>query len=212
MLHKTAPDNRLAHFIAVATAALALAVGGCINRSNDELTKAVVSGEKQVAMAGSGQFFGGLLNVSITIRRGIGHGMKGGGGGGHQSIFGGGDTKRQEDERATYREYADTDTKVVQGAPLPPVTLHLILTNAGQSPLTVTMDDFESELGNFAVDPEVLVLAPGQTAEPEPMVSELGVSSANIPVKVTLIVSKQKETQVIMVKDALDPSPSASNP
>jgi hypothetical protein len=212
MLHKISPDNRLAHMIGAVAAALALTVAGCQNRSNDELTKAVVSGEKQVAMAGSGQFFGGLISASVTIRRGIGHGMKGGGGGGHQYIGGGGDTKRQEDERATYREYADTDTKVIQGAPLPPVTLHLILTNAGQFPLSVTIDDFESELGNFAVDPEVLVIAPGATAEPEPMVSELGVSSANIPVKVTLIVSKQKETQVIMVKDVLDPTPSASNP
>jgi len=190
--------------------ALALAVSGCVNRSNDELTKAVVSGEKQIAMAGTGQFFGGMLTATVTIRRGIGHGLPKGGGGGHQSESGGGDTKRQEEERSTYRDYADTDTKVIQGTPLPPVTLHLVLTNSGQSTLSVTIDDFESELGNFVVDPEVLEIPPGATVEPSPMVSELGVSSASIPVKVSLIVSRQKETQVIAVNDAVDQTPPAS--
>jgi hypothetical protein len=211
MPHKTHIDNRLATFITAASVALALAVTGCMNRSNDELTKAVVSGEKQIAMAGSGQFFGGLLSARVTIGRGIGHGLKGGGGGGHQNVGGGGDTKRQEEERATYRDYADTDTKVIQGTPLPPVTLHLTLTNNGQSTLSVVTDDFVSELGNFVVDPEVLDIAPGATVSVTPMVSELGVSSATIPVTVSLIVSKQKETQVIVVKDIIDPAPAPAN-
>lgn len=193
-------------------AALALVLAGCANRSNDELTKAVVSGEKQVAMAGSGEFFAGLLTAKVTIGRGIGHGLKGGGGGGHQSTGGGGDTKRQEEERSTYRDYADTDTKVIQGTPLPPVTLHMILTNNGQSTLSVTTDDFVSELGNFVVDPEVLEIAPGASVSVTPMVSELGVSSASIPVTVSLIVSRQKESHVIVVKDIIDPAPTAANP
>jgi hypothetical protein len=214
MLHNTKPDSRLSNFFATAGAVLAIMLAGCVNKSNDELTKAVVSGEKQVAMAGTGEFFGGLLTAKVTIGRGIGHGLKGGGGGGHQSTGGGGDTKRQEEERSTYRDYADTDTKVIQGTPLPPVTLHLILTNNGQSTLSVTTDDFESELGNFVVDPEVLEIAPGATVAVTPMVSELGVSSPNIPVKVSLIVSKQKETQVIAVKDIIDPTPgpTSANP
>jgi hypothetical protein len=162
-------------------------------------------------MAGSGQFFGGLLTAKVTIGRGIGHGLKGGGGGGHQSMFGGGDTKRQEEERNTYRDYADTDTKVIQGTPLPPVTLHLILTNNGQSTLSVTTDDFVSDLGNFVVDPEVVEIAPGATVALTPMVSELGVSSPTIPVTVSLIVSKQKETQVVVVKDIIDPAPAPSS-
>jgi hypothetical protein len=44
------------------------------------------------------------------------------------------------------------------------------------------------------------------------MVSELGVSSASIPVTVSLIVSKQKETEVIMVRDIIDPAPAPANP
>jgi hypothetical protein len=212
MPYKPQPDNCLAIFIKAAVVALALGVAGCMNTSNDELTKAVVSGEKQIAMAGTGQFFGGLLSARVTIGRGIGHGLKGGGGGGHQSTSGGGDTKRQEEERSTYRDYADTDTKVIQGTPLPPVTLHLNLTNNGQSNLSVVTDDFVSELGNFVVDPEVLEIAPGATVSVTPMVSELGVSSASIPVTVSLIVSKQKETEVIMVRDIIDPAPAPANP
>jgi hypothetical protein len=213
MLHKTHPVSRLSLISVAAAAALALVLAGCENKSNDEMTKAVVSGEKQVAMAGSGEFFGGLLTAKVTIGRGIGHGLKkGGGGGGHQGSSGGGDTKRQEEERSTYRDYADTDTKVIQGTPLPPVTLHLILTNNGQSTLSVTTDDFASELGNFVVDPEVVDIEPGATVAVTPMVSELGVSSANIPVTVSLIVSKQKETQVIAVKDIIDPPPTSANP
>ncbi len=199
--------------LAAAALALAIASAGCENKSNDELTKAVVAGEKQVMMAGSGTYFGGLLTAKVTVGRGIGHGLGKGshrGEGGTRSE-GGSDTARQEEERKTYQDYANTDLKVVQGTPLPPVTLHLILTNQGSVPLAVTIDDFESELGNFVVDPEVLQVAPGQTAEPTPMVSQLGVSSANIPVTVTLIVSGQKETQKINVRDVLD-APPAPNP
>jgi hypothetical protein len=205
MPHKTTPDNRLAIFSTLVGVALAFAFTGCVNKSNDELTKAVVAGERQIAMAGSANFFGGLLTAKVTVGRGIGHGLPKGGGGRQSS--GGGDTKRQEEERSTYRDYADTDTKVIMGTPLPPVTLHIILTNSGPATLSVTIDDFESDLGNFVVDPEVLQLAPGATLEPTPMVSELGVSSSSIPVKVSLIVSGQRETKVIVVSDVLDTAP-----
>ena len=203
---KTSPASRLAPRMAACALAWALAGAGCENRSNDELTKAVVSGEKQVVMEGAGAYFGGILTAKVTVGRGIGHGLSKGGG-----HHGGGDSEHQDDVRRTYQDYANTDLKVVQGTPLPPVTLHLILTNAGPGPLSVTIDDFESELGNFVVDPEVIALAPGETAEPTPMVSQLGVSSDDIPFTVTLIVGGQKETQRIEVKDALDaPRPPAA--
>jgi hypothetical protein len=184
--------------MAAGALAWALAGTGCVNRSNDELTKAVVAGEKQIMMAGSGEYFGGILAARVTVGRGIGHGLAKGG------RRGGGDSERQDDERKTYQDYANTDMKVEVGTPLPPVTLHLVLTNSGPGPLSVTIDDFESELGNFVVDPEVIALAPGETAEPTPMVSQLGVSSDDIPFTVTLIVAGQKETHRIDVRDAID--------
>jgi hypothetical protein len=192
----------LALYTATAALGWVLAVSGCVNKSNDELTKAVVSGEKQVVMAGTGTYFGGILVAKVTVGRGIGHGL--GKGSGHRS--GGSD-----EDRKTYQDYADTDHKVIMGAPLPPVTLHLILTNAGPGTLSVTIDDFDSDLGNFVVDPEVISLAPGETAEPIPMVSQLGVSSDDIPFTVSLIVAGQKETRTIEVKDVVD-APAAPAP
>ena len=64
------------------------------------------------------------------------------------------------------------------------MTLHLVLTNKSLNPMTVVMVDFVSDMGNFAVDPDTLTIAPGQTAEPTPMVSELGVSSDEMAFKV----------------------------
>ena len=207
MPHKTSPTSRLAHLMAAGALAWALAATGCVNKSNDELTKAVVTGEKQIVMAGTGNYFGGILEAKVTVGRGIGHGLSQGG------RRGGGGSGHQEEDRKTYQDYADTDLKVVQGTPLPPVTLHLVLTNSGPGPLSVTIDDFESELGNFVVDPEVVVLAPGETKEPTPMVSQLGVSSDDIPFTVSLIVAGQKETRRIEVKDVVDkpasPAPAA---
>jgi hypothetical protein len=191
---KTSPASRLALLTAASALGWALLGSGCVNWSSDELTKAVVSGEKQVVMAGTGTYFGGLVSAKVTVGRGIGHGL--GKGGGRRG--------GSEEERKTYSDYADTDQKVIMGAPLPPVTLHLVLTNSGPGPLSVTVDDFESDLGNFVVDPEVIALAPGQTAEPTPMVSQLGVSSDTIPFTVSLIVAGQKETRVIQVRDVVD--------
>jgi hypothetical protein len=151
--------------------------------ANDELTNAVVSGEKPVAMEGSDAFFGGRVAVKVTLGRGIGRGLKRG----------------RRDKDSTYRDYTDTGGKMLVGSPLPPVTLHLILSNPGKEAVTVTVVDFVSDLGNFAVDPDTLTLAPGQAGEPTPMVSQLGVSADQMPFKVTLRIGKEKETRTFPV-------------
>ncbi len=167
-----------------AGAALALGAGGCMEKANDELTNAVVSGEKSVAMEGSDAFFGGKVAVKVTLGRGIGRGLK----------------RSKGDRDSTYQNYTDTGGKMLLGSPLPPVTLHLFLTNPGTDPITVTVADFASDLGDFAVDPDTLTLAPGQSVEPTPMVSQLGVSSDEMPFKVTLRLGKAKETRTFLVK------------
>ena len=43
-----------------------------------------------------------------------------------------------------------------------------------------------SDLGNFAVRPSKISVSPGQTAEPDPMISQLGVTSDEFPVTVRL--------------------------
>jgi hypothetical protein len=171
--------------MALAAAALAVALSGtgCMHGNSDEMTNAVVSGEKPVAMAGTDTFFGGIVGVKITLSRGIGHGLH----------------KGKDKGDYTYEKYANNDNKQMLGSPLPPVTLHLILTNKGPNPVTVSMVDFDSDMGNFAIDPDTLTIAPGQSAEPTPMVSELGVSSDVLPFKVTLKYGAAKESRTIQV-------------
>jgi hypothetical protein len=158
------------------------------------MTKGVVSGERPVAMAGSGPFFDGKVTAKITVSRGVGRGLRQGKGRGDSG------------DKATYAAYADSTGKLTLGSPLPPVTLHLILTNTGPEAITVRLIDFDSDLGNFVVDPDSLTIPPGQTAEPTPMVSQLGVNSDEIPFTVRLQLGKAKETRTILVQNLLDES------
>jgi hypothetical protein len=188
MLHKTTPVRRLTLALAAATLALGPLGSGCMHDGNDEMTKAVVSGEKAVAMEGNDTFFGGVLAVKVTLSRGIGRGLR----------------KSKEKGDYTYDNYAHNDNKQMLGSPLPPVTLHLILTNKSAGPVTIKLIDFNSDMGNFAIDPETLTIAPGETAEPTPMVSELGVNSDMIPFKVTLSYGAAKESRTIPVSITAD--------
>jgi len=184
MPHKTLSMSRLASIISGFTMAVLLAGPGCFHPPEDELTNGVVAGERPVAMEGIGAFFGGKVIAKVTLSRGIGKGIKRGKG----------------DRDKTYQDYADNKDKTVIGSPLPPVTLHLLLTNTGPDPLTVEMVDFVSELGNFALDPDKLTIGAGATAEPTSMVSQLGVSSDVMPFKVTLRIGKTKESQTVQVR------------
>jgi hypothetical protein len=197
MLHKTTPVNRLTLAFAAGALAIALCGPGCMHGGNDEMTNAVVSGEKSVAMEGSDLFFGGLVAVKVTLSRGIGHGLH----------------KGKDKGDYTYDKYANNENKQMLGSPLPPVTLHLLLTNKSANAVTISMLDFNSDMGNFAIDPDTLTIAPGQTAEPTSMVSELGVNSDVIPFKVTLKYGATKESRTIPVgivrEDADAPAPAA---
>jgi len=184
MLHKTYPANRLTLALAAAVLALSLAGSGCFQMDSDEMTAAVVSGEKPVAMEGADTFFDGKVGVKVTLSRGIGQGL-------HKSA--------QKKGDYTYESYTQGNRSML-GSPLPPVTLHLILTNRSPGPMTLAMVDFDSDMGNFAVEPDTLTIAAGATAEPTPMVSDLGVSSDEIPFKVTLKYGIAKETRSIPVR------------
>jgi hypothetical protein len=179
----------------VALLVLSALAGGCMHNQDDEMTSAVISGEKPVSMEGNDVFFGGKVGVKVTLSRGIGRGL-------HKD-------KGGHDKDYTYQKYTSNESKQMLGSPLPPVTLHLILTNQSQEPVTVSMVDFDSEMGNFAVDPETLTIAPGQTGEPTPMVSDLGVSSDTIMFKVTLKYGASRESKsfpVTIVQQAAAPA------
>jgi hypothetical protein len=205
MIHNTR-NLAITGALAALTAGLLLATSGCAERRPpDELAMAVAMGERPVAMKGSGTFFGGKIGATITISRGIGRGVGRAPGGGRRNDATRGElpdlSGMDNDEASAYIR-----AKVAVGSPLPPVTMHLKLENNSKETVSVEIGDFESDLGNFAVHPETLAMAPDQISEPDPMISQLGVTSDEIPVKVTLKLGTAKETQTIVVR-SVAPTP-----
>jgi len=195
MIEKT-PSLKSAGAAAVLALAFSLAGAGCASRPPDELAQAIAVGERPVAMKGTGVFFGGKLAATVTVSRGIGRGTPGGGNGKMARQLGT-DTMSIE-ETEVY-----TRTKSEVGSPLPPVTIHLKIENLLKTTLLVEVMDFNSDLGNFAARPAILALAPQQVAEPDPMISQLGVTSDAIPFLVTLRMDGKRESQTILVKTVI---------
>jgi hypothetical protein len=196
------PTTRLRAPAAVA-ACLLLALAGCTHRHDtDQFAEAVAMGERPVAMKGSAAYFGGQLDATVTISRGVGKGLGPEGPGHHP--------KPKVDATSPISDMTNEEAmsymiaRSQMGSPLPPVTIRLVLANHGPNPVQVDVQEMNSDLGNFAVEPEVLTIAPGQTTEPNPMISQLGITSDLIPVKVTLAVGNRAESQTIAVKNLVD--------
>lgn len=92
----------------------------------------------------------------------------------------------------------------------PPAWIVLTLTNATDATADVAVAAFNSRLGNFAVQPERIALAPRTSTAAEPMTSRMGVGPGEIPVTVILLRNGTRETQVIVLRDV--PAPSAPSP
>lgn len=186
--------------LGILSAGAVLALAACGGpQQPDELARAVAVGERPVAMSGTAMFFGGKVGATITISRGIGHGTAAAAHGGANArvinTFG-----MDKDEAQVY-----ADSKNAVGSPLPPVTIHLKFESLQKSTLLLEVVDFESDLGNFAVHPEILALAPDQIAEPDTMISQLGVDSDEIPMKLSLRLDGKLETQTVLVKSVVVP-------
>jgi len=181
-------------------AAMVLALAACGGpRQPDELARAVAVGERPVAMSGTASFFNGTVGVTVTISRGIGRGTAAAAhGGANARVI---DTFGMDKDEA--QAYADSKNAV--GSPLPPVTIHLKLASLQKSTAVIEVVDCVSDLGNFAVHPEILALAPDQTSEPDTMISQLGVDSDEIPMKVSLRLGGKLETQTVLVKSVAVP-------
>jgi hypothetical protein len=194
--------------IRLAAAVLLPVLAGCETHHGDELSRAVDQGE-HLAMEGRTTFFDGQVGAVVTIGRGIGRGMGGRGGSNAEGSF----SRRSEEDLKDMdadQTNAYMQSKGALGSPMPPVTLHLRLTNQTKATISVEIDDFESDLGNFAVHPDVLALAPDQVAEPDAMVSQMGVTSAKFPVKVTLKLGSKTETQTVLVANLAPPGAPAT--
>jgi hypothetical protein len=67
----------------------------------------------------------------------------------------------------------------------------------------------KSELGDFAVQPEKLALAPGQIAEPEAMTSRLGLTSADLVLHLAMKSGGKTEQKDLVLRRV---APEASQP
>jgi hypothetical protein len=93
---------------------------------------------------------------------------------------------------------------------MPPVALRLRLTNKSKETVEVTFVLCKSELGDFAVRPEKLALAPDQSAEPDPMTSRLGLTSDALVLHVSLrVAGKVEQKDLVLKPDTLPAEPSA---
>ena len=95
----------------------------------------------------------------------------------------------------------------------PPVALRLRLTNKSKETVEVTFVLCKSELGDFAVRPEKLALAPEQTAEPDPMTSRLGLPSDELILRVSLrIEGKTEQKDLVLRKSELNEPATSPKP
>jgi len=88
----------------------------------------------------------------------------------------------------------------MQESHLPPVTLRLHITNTGDIPIEVTFNGCDSALGNFVVMPEKLTIPAGQSAEPDPMRSLLGVPADEIPIELSLAAAGKSEKKTVTLR------------
>lgn len=209
----------------VAVAAWALLGAGCstpIQRDlfMEEANSAPI--EKPIAMKGEATYFEGKLVAVATVQRGFdrpkgqrpipGRNRDGRNPDGSDDYsfahvyFGGGGTS-EEDEKEAMKDYIrQAQALKAAGSPMPPVTLRVRLENKGTEPIEVQVTEVNSELGNFAVRPARLMLAPGEAGTLDPMISQLGVMSDEIPLKLAIFTAGKRENQVVAVKNVITAS------
>lgn len=173
--------------------------------------------ERPVAMRGEGAFLEGKLGAVATISRGF---QREGSGstprtGGYEitarnrreddiaDTYGGFGGSEEDQKRAMEDYIRAVKAHRAIGSPMPPVTLRVQLENRGTEPLEVEVTDVNSSLGNFAVRPPKVTIAPGEKAALEPMISQLGVSSDEIPLQLAIRHRGKKEVQVLPVKNII---------
>jgi hypothetical protein len=79
----------------------------------------------------------------------------------------------------------------------PRLALTFRFTNTGPKPVTFTIADVNSNLGNFAPRPETLTVEPGQSGSVDPMLSNLANNFEGLDVTLTVKIGGKKETQTL---------------
>jgi len=217
-------------FLIAATAAV-LSFTGCSDQPPRPNPRAEqMAAAAKPTMLGQDSFFDGKLLVEASLGQGFGgRGGPGGGpggehpggghhGGGMRGGPGGGPGGGGPGGGEMGGPGGDMEGRVgggltMQASTLPPVALRLRLTNQSKETVEVTFVLCKSELGDFAVRPEKLVLTPGQTGEPDPMRSSLGLTSSALVLKVSLKMAGVVEQKDLILKAVeTDKNPSTPNP
>jgi hypothetical protein len=93
---------------------------------------------------------------------------------------------------------------------LPPrLALTFVFVNNGAKPLTFTIADVNSFLGNFAARPATFTLAPGQRCSPDPMLSNLDTNFDGLDVTLSVQVGARVETKVLKLHRTAGARPAA---
>lgn len=87
------------------------------------------------------------------------------------------------------------------GSQQPPVALRVTFTNQGNTPISLSIREINSVLGNFVAQPDRATLAPSESLELEPMISRMGVISGSIPLQLELRAEGQTESQTIRLRE-----------
>ena len=200
---------------------LLLGTPACESERHPRQDAPAVADAATPSMKAEGVFFSGQIGVEVLLNRtgfaakdqaeaadntgsGSGGGGGGGGGGGRHRRSGGGGGG----EAVTSQDASGT----LRGSNLPAVRLHVRLTNHGAQPVDLSVTDFDSDLGDFAVQPDRNSLRPNEAAETDPMTSRLGISSDEIPVKVSIMMGGREETQTLTLRIIKEPPPLAPVP
>ncbi|MBS0664080.1 MAG: hypothetical protein JSR48_12510 [Verrucomicrobia bacterium] len=195
-----------------------LLLGGCESgpdrRAMEEARKSVPP------MAANDTFFDGRIVARITLGDTLVGGSRGGPGGrggpgarGAGGHFGGGRHRGGGGEAAEgggggelYDPESSSELRArYVDSPMPPAMLRLHLENASKETVTVEVTEFDSDLGNFATQPDKFTLEPGGVGEPNGMQSLLGVDSLALPIKVTLRVAGKSETKTMILRPVTPP-------
>lgn len=169
----------------------------------------------QPALAAETSFFEDALTARVTLQPfALAMGAPGGGGGGGRrggrpmggpggGMGGGGmgggmggpppDGGMDGDEPATVRGPMSAPPRIV---------IHVAFTNHGKETIDFAPTDVVSDLGNFAVRPERLALAPGQTAEIDPMTSNFPMVIKELTVELRVRRSGKSETRSVRLLPA----------
>ena len=207
-------------FLAPLLLGIGLTVAGCgggdehPRHHNREAMGGGVPAAPREVMHGTQSFFAGKIVVEARLTEGGGrhggpagpgaggpsegddqNGDEGGGGGRHHGHRGGGGG----------RGYLGGGGGMGESN-LPPVTLRLHITNTSDAPIEITFNGCDSALGNFVVVPEKMTVAAGQSIEPDPMRSLLGIPADEVPLELALAMPGKSVKKMVTLRLA-QPAP-----